>query len=189
VLIVAWAACVAAGMQVLWSYKTKPGPVAEPPALWPAASAARRIPGMPALVMLAHPQCPCTRASLGELAQLMSRFPRQLAATVLFIQPDGVSESWTDTDNWRLASAIPGVTPLLDEGGVESTRFGAATSGQVVVYDAAGRLLFSGGITGARGHVGDNAGRERVTSLLEHRAVDRAESPVFGCPLRDGPTN
>ena len=37
-------------------------------------------------------------------------------------------------------------------------RFGAETSGQTLLYDRDGRLLFSGGTTGSRGHDGDNAG-------------------------------
>jgi hypothetical protein len=54
-----------------------------------------------------------------------------------------------------------------------------------MLYDGNGRLLFSGGITGARGHSGDNAGRSTVLSLLSRDTVDRAETPVFGCSLFD----
>ena len=50
------------------------------------------------------------------------------------------------------------------------------TSGQVVVYDAKGALLFSGGITAARGHMGDNAGRDRITALLRGDTAASGES-------------
>ncbi len=70
------------------------------------------------------------------------------------------------------------------EDGDEARRFGAATSGHVMLYDAAGRLHFSGGITPARGHEGDSLGRDAVIDLIEaYRSAGRRCSPVFGCPL------
>jgi hypothetical protein len=55
-------------------------------------------------------------------------------------------------------------------------------------------LLFSGGITAARGHAGDNAGRSELVSLLNGGPVApaatlnrggsaRDATSVFGCPL------
>jgi hypothetical protein len=87
--------------------------------------------------------------------------------------------------------AIPGVPSVDDEGGVEAKRFGVATSGHVLLFDRAGRLLFSGGITPARGHEGDSLGRD---ALIERLAGTRtisgpATSPVFGCPLANPESN
>jgi hypothetical protein len=70
-----------------------------------------------------------------------------------------------------------------DRNGVEARRFGAGTSGHVVIYGGDGRLLFSGGITGARGHVGDNVGLERAIASLRADSPTCARSPVFGCLL------
>ena len=61
--------------------------------------------------------------------------------------------------------------------------FHAETSGQTALYDATGNLLFSGGITSARGHEGDNDGRAAVVSLLTSDGAEERETPVFGCPL------
>ena len=41
----------------------------------------------------------------------------------------------------------------------------------------------SGGITGSRGHVGDNAGQAALIDLLGRGAADRSRTSVFGCPL------
>jgi len=51
-----------------------------------------------------------------------------------------------------------------------------------LLYDISGRLVFDGGITSARGHQGDNAGRSAISALLtgQHDVVVRA-TPVFGC--------
>jgi hypothetical protein len=180
---VLWLFAVSTGLWILWGYENTPGVSAEPPALWPADSRIPRSHERATLVMLAHPRCPCTRATIGELASLMAHSQGRLTAYVLFLKPEGFSDDWEKTDLWQSAASIPGVTAIVDDGGAEAQRFHSATSGQTVLYDAAGRLLFSGGITSARGHSGDNAGRSAIESLVNTGAADRAETLVFGCPL------
>jgi hypothetical protein len=135
--------------------------------------------------MVVHPRCPCSRASLAELAVLMAQVRDRLAATVLFVEPAAASPEWTDGDLWETAGEIPGVERVRDEGGVLAARFHLATSGHAVLYGAGGDLLFSGGITAARGHSGDNAGRAAITRLVLSGASDAAWTSVFGCPLFD----
>ena len=113
----------------------------------------------------------------------MTQAQGRVAAYVLFVKPPNSSDGWERTDLWASAAAIPGVTPVRDDGGVEAGRFHAATSGHTVLYDAAGSLLFSGGITSARGHAGDNAGRTAIVSLLTSSEAELRGTPVFGCPL------
>ncbi len=135
------------------------------------------------LVMIAHPRCPCTRATLGELARLMAKAQGRLKTYVLFIRPEGSPVDWEKTDLWAEASAIPGVTVLVDDQGAEAERFQAATSGQNLLYSPEGKLLFSGGITFSRGHEGDNAGSGTILSILNGNEAPQSETPVFGCPL------
>lgn len=180
-----WLLMVGAGVGTLWDYKSTAGVAVAAPGRWPAASRIKPAAGRATLVMSAHPHCPCTRASVGELARLMTQAQGRVTAYVLFVRPPGFPEGWEQTDLWASAAAIPGVTPLRDDGGVEAGLFHAATSSQTALYDTAGNLLFSGGITGARGHAGDNAGRAAVVSLLTAGEADRRDAPVFGCPLFD----
>lgn len=178
-----WLLMIGAGIGTLWNYESTPGVATAAPERWPAASRIEPDAGRATLVMSAHPHCPCTRASIGELSRLMTQAQGRVTAFVLFVKPRGSSEGWEQTDLWASAAAIPGVTPVLDDEGVEAGRFHAATSGQTVLYDAVGNLLFSGGITSARGHEGDNAGRAAVVSLLTDGEAGRRDAPVFGCPL------
>src|SRR5205823_6234038 len=83
-----------------------------------------------------------------------------------FYRPQNAPSDWERTDLYRQAAAIPGVTICRDEEGAEARYFHAATSGQTLLYDEAGRLLFSGGITAARGHEGDNDGQQTLIALL-----------------------
>lgn len=180
---VLWLSMIAAGVGTLWSYESTPGTGAAAPGSWPVASRIKPDASRATLVMLAHPHCPCTRASIGELARLMTQARGRVTAYVLFVKPQGFSDEWVQSDLWASVAAIPGVTPVMDDGGGEAGLFHAETSGQTVLYDAKGNLLFSGGITSARGHAGDNAGRTAIVSLLTSEDAEERDTPVFGCPL------
>src|SRR5689334_844040 len=169
---------IVVAMGSLWKYKNTPGEQAAAPTRWPAASRIERDPGFPTLVMFAHPMCPCTRASLSELRAIMSEFHDRVTAHVLFAMPDGVSPTWATGESLAVAASIPGVRVQRDEGEHEAALFGAKTSGHVVLYDKAGGILFRGGITSSRGHVGDNTGRARLTALLGETSTAREDSSV-----------
>jgi hypothetical protein len=183
IAIAAWLAVVLSGMVAVWRYKLTPTAPHEPPERWPTASLVAPTPGGATLVMVAHPKCSCTRASLAELSRLMTDVHGRATAHVLFVKPAGVPAGWEATDTMRMAAAIAGVAVHVDYDGVEARRFGATVSGYLLAYDASGRLIFHGGITGARGHEGDNGGRRRLVALLTTGTADRADSPTFGCDL------
>lgn len=184
-LCLAWALVVSVGLHSVWSYESLPGEAAAAPAAWPAGTAIAPAAGRATLVMLVHPHCPCSRASVEQLNRIMARVPGLLTAHVLFLQPSGVPEGWEKTNLWESIARVPGVLARVDRDGREAQRFGASTSGQVVLYDAGGRLLFSGGITPSRGHDGDNAGADAVVALVNGTTPGVRESPVFGCSLVD----
>ena len=182
-LAVLWVGALGYGMQVLFKYETTPGSSGSLASKWPSASIVSRQPNKPMLLMVAHPRCPCTRASIAELAQIMAHAPNGVKATVLFEKPPGADADWDDTDLRRSASAIPGVTVLTDENGIEAARFGAQTSGHTLVFDGEGALVFSGGITATRGHAGSNAGENAALAALQSQTPDRGQTAVFGCSL------
>src|SRR5712671_3245011 len=178
-----WFAAAAAGLSALWRYDNDAGAGANAPVLWPDASILVHTAGQPTLMMLAHPQCSCTPASLAELAEVLARARTRPRTYVVFLKPQGFTNDWVQSELWKTAAAIPGVTLVRDNDGREARRFGGATSGQALLYDGAGALRFSGGITGSRSHAGDNAGRRSLVALLSGGEPDRAETSVFGCPL------
>jgi hypothetical protein len=180
-----WLAAVFFGVGWLWSYNHAAGAQSTPPEQWPEKVLINRNAEGDTLVMLAHPKCPCTRASIEELSKLMTSCKGRLTAHVLLVAPSASALDWPKTDLWTSAASIPGVTVSIDRDGREASQFGALTSGQVVLYDANGRLLFSGGITQSRGHSGDNAGRSAIESLVNRGTAEADRSLVFGCPLFD----
>jgi len=180
---VLWGAGVVTGTWLLWNHALTPGFAAVPPAAWPAASQLPRPAGRAMLVMFAHPRCPCTRASLRELERLLAHGAGTIDAAIAFVLPPGMDAAWAHTDSWTAAAAIPGLQVVLDRDGTEADRFHATTSGEVLLYDAAGQLAFQGGITAARSHEGDNSGRSAILALAAGQTAPQ-QLPTFGCPLR-----
>jgi hypothetical protein len=185
----AWAAALLAGFGLLQKHQTTPGAAA---AVIESAEVAEELragfeTGKGVLVMFLHPLCPCSRASVEELGRLIALCPAS-NARVLMARPEGLAEEQVHGELWRAVEQIKGVKVEMDAHGV-AERLGVWTSGQVMVWDAAGRLRFSGGITGSRGHEGDNAGLTAAIRAVrgESDGAETLDQPartaVFGCEL------
>ena len=135
--------------------------------------------------MFLHPHCPCSGASLEELAVLLSANSHGLRTFVVFCKPDGTPDGWEKTALWQQAVGMKGIDVCWDNQDEERHRFGARTSGQVLLFDQRGHLAYSGGITRARGQVGANPGRSAVEAILRGQSPPSGSGPVFGCPLVD----
>jgi hypothetical protein len=180
-----WVTLATAGFALIIHYQNTGGEAGHTPQHWP--STAKIVPNKTGstLIMFAHPQCPCTRASVEELNRLLARSAGRIAAQVWFSRPATVASNWTQTGLWRSVSEIPGAQVHEDVDDAQAQLFGAETSGYVVVYDAAGELRFKGGITGSRGHAGDNAGEEAIVELARGNVATLKQSPVYGCSLTE----
>src|SRR5262249_5392078 len=129
----------AAGGGSLWLIRDqmtpgKPADLAAAQAIPPAMSSTGS--GRPTLLMFLHPQCPCSRARVEELAHLMTRCRDRLCAKVFVFASSQESPAWSHTDLWRAASAIDGVTVTEDVDGLLAQQMGAQTSGQTFLLDA-----------------------------------------------------
>lgn len=181
---VVWGASVTLGFTYLLNYSVQAGTPASAPERWPAASRIPAPDGGYTLVMTIHPQCPCSRASVTELNNLVALLRRdRVKSYVLVVKPADFPDAWIGTESVRSAGRIPGVGVIVDIDGRESSRLGAATSGQVLLYGPDARLRFAGGITPERGHLGDSAGRQRILALVRSGTTDGKDSLVYGCAL------
>lgn len=179
-----WVLFVGLGARMLLTYESAPGESGVPQPKWPSESHLIRSKGKFTLVMLAHPDCPCSRASVAELEILMAQLEGKLVALIPFRKPGARAGEARASDLWKQAAAIPGVLVFFDADGREAELFGATVSGQTMLYDTEGRLVFSGGITNGRGHQGDNPGVDSIIRKVRGEA-GQSHAPVFGCSLRD----
>jgi hypothetical protein len=181
--VILWIPAVGVGVGVLLQYSNTPGGLAAPPPVWPQTAGLRPVHGQSTLLVFAHPQCPCSRATIGELALIVAHCRGKVNAYVLVYAPKSMGERWARSELWNDAAGIPGVHVIEDQDGWGLRRFGASTSGQTLLYDSGGNLVFNGGITAARGHLGANDGMDAVESMLQKGTAMHHTAPVFGCSL------
>lgn len=186
--LVLWILSVSIGFWQLFIYANTPGEPATASLYWPAQTKISRDNHLPTLIMFVHPYCSCSIASIGELERLMPHIHGKVKSYVVFFKPKNKSEEWAKESLWKKSTAIPGVLALLDEEGGEANIFGVKTSGQIFLYDKKGQLLFQGGITPERGHMGDNDGRSEILSFFEKEKIGNrkdSKTSVFGCSLKN----
>lgn len=181
-----WLALLLTGFFSVALYTGTAGDRGKAPEVWPKDSKIALDRWRATAVLFVHPRCPCSIASLSELNVINNAAPGQVAVQVVFFKPPAaVDSAWERTAAWADAGRIAGAARLVDEGGAEARRFGAQTSGHLVLYGPAGELRFAGGITESRGHAGDNAGRRAVLKQIAGGGQDPSSHAVFGCALDD----
>ncbi len=171
---------MSAGLHALWAHTYSPGDSAQPPQQWPAESVLTRSATGPTVLFFIHPRCPCTKVSAAMLAAALPAAKPSLQIHVVALTSPELTAAESVANDYR---AKLGASVHLDSEGAERRRFGVHTSGQVVVYDAAGHLTFAGGVSAARGHEGPNPGQAALIALLRDERPAPANWPVFGCPL------
>ncbi len=154
-------------------------------ALWATIMRYETTPGRPAdaprhgrpnrFMVFVHPHCPCSRSTLGVLSEVLRKAPH-LRCELVFVCPPGAPSGWERDDLWDQARALQGATLIVDHEARLATAMGVHTSGQALLYDARGRLLYSGGLTLGRG-TESPALAQLVILPTPH------DTPVFGCPL------
>jgi hypothetical protein len=183
-LLASWCVAVGVGLVIAFGYSTTAGAAGTTPTSWPIDSAIAPAADGFTVVMFLHPHCTCSRASLRELADAVAHADAPHRIVLAFTDAAGDP---TGGVSWSLGERVRDATRWIDRGGIEATRFGAVTSGFVVVYDPRGALRFAGGITGSRGEVGDNIGRRQLAAILAGGGSDDATArhAVFGCAIGD----
>lgn len=141
--------------------------------------------GRSQLLVFLHPFCPCSSATVSELARLAPSVRHRADICVCFasVRSEDVISSSTQLRD-RVAE-IPGVRFIDDHDNQLAEALGVTTSGHTVLYDADGVLRFSGGLTSGRGHEGASPSQAALLRRLSDRdAQSAAEFCTFGCPLR-----
>lgn len=181
ILVCLWLGGLAVGVALVIDHDTRPGQANDGRLQWPAGTSLRLSPTGKTLLMFLHPRCPCSQASVTELAQLLqNEQPRPRLYVVVphenLAGPDEVSRALEPV------AALDDLSVVMDPEGTETRRFGSHTSGTLLVFDADGRCNYAGGLTSARGHVGPNMARDAAAAAL-HGLPHPDSMPVFGCPL------
>lgn len=183
-ILVVWIVAITSGVVLLADYSSVPGRKGvSPRAEWPSESQLELSTENPTVLVFLHPRCPCSRATLRQLARLSADCKGMFELQPVFYCPLAEGDGWAHTDLWTTATTLTTRTPFVDRGGTETARFGARTSGYCLLFSSLGKQRFSGGVTAGRGHEGSNLGYEALTNLLKNHDAPAVELPVYGCAI------
>ena len=182
-IAVCWVCGVVASVVAVERYSNRDGSTTPLELVWPQESQLTLSPDTLTALIFAHPKCPCTQATVQEFQRIEARHPRAFDTIVVFPVTPAQEAAWRDTRLVRDAKQIQSATVVFDRGGVEARQFRCAVSGQVLLFAPDGHLLFSGGVTPARGHEGNNGGQEAFEHQVENPDSPPLTFPVFGCGL------
>ncbi len=172
-VVAIWVVALAYGVGAAMRYESTPGRAASNvPPLGPSQEREWTS------VMVAHPQCPCTTASLRALRSVMAKHSGVLSCRIVFAgaRPADVSK------NMEVANSIPGATVEWMKADEAERVYHAYTSGQTFIYRPSGQLAFSGGITPGRGVDQPRYALDLFSTIFSERGQMR-ETPVFGCQI------
>jgi hypothetical protein len=131
VALTVWLIAVVFTLALLWRYDSTPGVAAAAPATWPAGAHVGLSADRPTLLVTLHAYCPCSMATISEVAWVADRAHARFHTTFLVEAPDAVSDAaLEDSAAYRLASAVLGASVVRDRGGHDAALFDAHTSGQ-----------------------------------------------------------
>ncbi len=154
---------------------------------WPATSKIKRIEHTPTLLLFLHPECPCSQATVEELQRIMLRLEGiQASVITIFYKPKSKPTSWVQNSLWKKVEANSRIRTFIDEDAEETTIFDAEVSGETLLFNESGNLVFRGGITPSRGHQGDNPGEDFIIRWFRGaRDLAFTQTSIFGCRIRD----
>ncbi len=157
--VLVWAVVSGLGLWALTAYNFTPSARAEVLTTWPADT------------------------SLMEATHLIQDLDDEIHWIAVLQQSAQASNDTFTPSMTTLAAKIPGLTTFIDKGSVEARRFGARTSGEVLLFGPDGKLRFHGGLTRGRGHEGVSIGTLAVRDWVRFGSAARDTCNVYGCQL------
>lgn len=184
ILVGVYVAVATCGMAWLWGNDRSggaTGAVGISPARFDVGGVGLKSDGVRVVVVI-HPKCPCSLATLDVVDEIWRRRDRAGGAEllVLLVRPEGAAEGFEEGRAAERAREMMGRAGggrvEVDVGGEKARRLGATISGHVAVYGAEGELLASGGVTRSRGH----SDRSAVAVAMETALVAGSDGAVGG---------
>src|SRR5207245_7080753 len=93
-----WLGMTVTATLLMASHISSPGQAGSPPLNWPETTRLPQDKSRPTLIMFVHPRCPCSRASVGELALLMAHCQGRVNVYIVVFRPAISTDDWALTD-------------------------------------------------------------------------------------------
>lgn len=180
-----WCAALVSGFAIVHAQMAAAGESHPAPTTWPDDTSLALDANAPTILVFAHPRCPCTRATIRQLATI----PPEARPCVTLVLSGPALRTYENQPLATLADEVLSAHIALDPSGADARRFGAHTSGHIVAYSPSGQLLFSGGVTPGRGHEGPTDALTTLTLALRDHTPSPRTASVFGCPIFNADTD
>src|SRR5437867_11128633 len=95
-MLLLWLGLIVGGYAWLFRYSFAAGKTIAAPSSLPAALATAKPSGRAQLFVALHPRCPCSRATVRELAKILTRSARASDVTVLMYKPADQPDRWLE---------------------------------------------------------------------------------------------
>ena len=135
---------------------------------WPGTGVLQLAADRPTLLMFVHPECACSRASIGELQQLMTDCKNHVAVHLLFFKPtESTRTNGTIPAFWTDAKAIQARDVRIDPGGTVGGGLRRPKQADRSWYATpkVGSSLVAASPMDS-GHFGDNAGLDAAIAIV-----------------------
>ena len=174
------------------NYSSTPGESSKWSEPWPEQSQLKFEPDKFNFVVFLHPECDCSKATLNQIEEIVKDAgSEKIHYLAVFLLPEKMRIAWGESDLLKRTRGIKNLQIYIDDQ-KEFQRFGVKTSGQTLIFGPSKDLLFSGGLTVARGHIGVSMGQDFVLSLFKGRDLAKNKidkkinlTPVFGCQTEE----
>jgi len=134
------------------------------------------------LVVLIHPKCSCSTATLKEVERLKIGLKDKLDVKLVFISYGDKSKNWYQGPVWDLAVSMKkNVSIVLDNDGQILKTLGTKTSGTAYLVGPDLKVVFQGGLTPIRGHEGATSGQAFIASWVKGNTKSSLIQKIFGC--------
>lgn len=108
-----WVGTIGVGFDVLNTYDSTPGAQQKAPLRWPTTTNLKLSKNKLTLLMMLHPNCACSKASVTELTRVLTKSHNLVETRVLFSVPE--NKKWGDKTLWNQVKNLPGVELIIDE--------------------------------------------------------------------------
>jgi hypothetical protein len=178
-------AAILLGLNEMYTHRYASGAIAVT-TQWPRETSLSLNSSKRTLLLFIHPQCPCVTTSVEELSRIFAKSGRGVDFQLVVYRPKNEDAAWAQTASVERAKSLGASRRWDDVDGRIAGQFRVTTSGQVLLFDPDGRLLFNGGVTDSRGHAGDNDNAEALNQLLMQPSQEpqlTVVRKVFGCEV------
>lgn len=179
-----WIFVILAGVSALARFAYVPGDAANAPKSWPILTRLPAPANRPEILVFLHPKCGCSQATLRNLETMLPEIGEK-AVVKLVLNDLGDPKLLEESRAFSTAKTLKNITLVVDHNGFETNAFEVKTSGQVMLYDESGRLVFAGGLTPFRGHEGVSEGELSIVKWLNQRDMTWKTTSVFGCAMKE----